>query len=140
MKPFLVSAVHLISSDVWETEPMSRNRAADDHTQRAQCNAEDWKKQTPKQEAGGWSEEGFIWMAVYLKKIKLSIIKRSRKILPVLRGTCEMTESETASANNHMGIALPVWLAVRENGSKRSCGRRGVCVSLNALPRSEAPT
>lgn len=49
-----------------------------------------------------------------------------------------MTESETASANNHMGIALPVWFAVRESGSARSCRRRGApvveCVATQRGP------
>lgn len=71
-----------------------------------------------------WGRVGSIFKTIF----KRTIMKRPRETLPVLRGTSEMMESETASANNHMGIALPVWLAVRETGSERSYGRRGARV------------
>lgn len=59
-----------------------------------------------------------------------------RKPLRALREDSEMMESETTSANNHIGIALPVWLAVYERGSEGSW--RGEAGS--AVPHSEAPT
>lgn len=62
--------------------------------------------------------------------------REQRKPPRALRKEFEMMESETTSANNHIGIALPVWFAVRERKSEGSW--RGEAGS--AVPHSEAPT
>lgn len=63
-------------------------------------------------------------------------IREQRKPLRTLRQESEMMESETTSANNHIGIALPVWLAVCERGSEGSWREEAGSV----VPHSEAPT
>lgn len=51
-----------------------------------------------------------------------------------------MIENETASANNHMGIAYLVWLGVCESGSESDSVWGSERVSLHVYPHSEALT
>lgn len=62
--------------------------------------------------------------------------REQRKPLCALREESEMMESETTSANNHIGIALPVRLAVGERESEGSWREE----AGSAVPHSKAPT
>lgn len=62
--------------------------------------------------------------------------RAKKKHLRELREDSEMMESETASENNHIGIAPPEWLAVRERGSERSWREE----AGSTVPYSEAPS